>query len=67
MKSFAKYIKSDHEAVKAAIDYDWNNATVGGSVNKLKTIKRQIYNRANVGLLSAKTNEFKTQNSTEID
>lgn len=60
MKSFAKYIKSDYEAVKAAIDYSWNNASLEGSVNKLKTIKRQMYNRANIGLLLAKINGFKT-------
>lgn len=60
MKSFAKYIKSDYEAVKAAIDYSWNNASLEGSINKLKTIKRQMYNRANIGLLLAKINGFKT-------
>ncbi len=60
MKSFAKYIKSDQEAVKAAIDYDWNNAPLEGMVNKLKTIKRQMYNRANIDLLLAKMNGFKT-------
>lgn len=60
MKSFAKYIKSDYEAVKAAIDYSWNNASLEGSINKLKTIKRQMYNRANIGLLLVKINGFKT-------
>lgn len=60
IKSFAKYIKSDRKAVKAAIDYSWNNALLEGTVNKLKTIKRQMYNRAGTGLLLAKMNGFKT-------
>lgn len=60
MKSFAKYIRTDQTAVQAAIDYTWNNAVLEGTVNKLKCIKRQMYNRASVGLLFAKTNGFET-------
>ncbi len=60
IRGFAKYIKSDQKAVKAAIDYSWNNAVLEGTVNKLKAIKRQMYNRANIKLLFAKINGFST-------
>ena len=60
IKSFARYIKSDQPAVQAAIDYDWNNAVLEGTVNKLKTIKRQMYNKAGLPLLLAKMNGFST-------
>lgn len=60
IRGFAKYIKSDLKAVKAAIDYSWNNAVLEGTVNKLKAIKRQMYNRANIKLLFAKINGFST-------
>lgn len=60
IRAFAKYVKSDQSAVKAAIDYGWNNALLEGSVNKLKAIKRQMYNRANIDLLLAKIKGFST-------
>lgn len=60
VRGFAKYIKSDQKAVKAAIEYSWNNAVLEGTVNKLKAIKRQMYNRANIQLLFAKINGFST-------
>lgn len=60
IRAFEKYVKSDQSAVKAAIDYGWNNALLEGSVNKLKAIKRQMYNRANIDLLLAKIKGFST-------
>lgn len=60
IRGVAKYIKSDQKAVKAAIEYSWNNAVLKGTVNKLKAIKRQMYNRANIQLLFAKVYGFST-------
>ena len=44
-------LRQDYDAVKAALIYDWSNGQVEGQVNRLKTIKRQMYGRANFDLL----------------
>ena len=54
MASFAKGIKQDLAAVEAAIETQWSNGQVEGQVNRLKTIKRAMYGRANFDLLRAK-------------
>ena len=38
-------------AVRAAIALPWSNGPVEGEVNRLKTIKRQMYGRAGFDLL----------------
>jgi len=48
---FATSLRSDYEAVKAALMYPWSNGQVEGQVNRLKLIKRQMYGRANFDLL----------------
>lgn len=52
--SFVKGIKRDQQAVENAITYSWTNGIVEGSVNRLKTIKRSMYGRANFQLLRRK-------------
>ncbi|MGX1373139.1 transposase [Priestia megaterium] len=54
IKQFAAYIKTDIEAVKHALFYSWSNGIVEGNVNRLKVIKRQMYGRAKLDLLSKK-------------
>ena len=54
MASFAKGIRQDLSAVKAAIETQWSNGQTEGQVNRLKTIKRAMYGRANFDLLRAK-------------
>ena len=54
MVSFAKGIKQDLAAVEAAVETKWSNGQVEGQVNRLKTIKRTMYGRANFDLLRAK-------------
>lgn len=51
LKSFAKGLLTDFQAVKNAISTSWSNGPVEGHVNKLKTIKRQMYGRAGFELL----------------
>jgi len=51
LQKFAWGLRQDYEAVKAALTYDWSNGQVEGQVNRLKTIKRQMYGRANFDLL----------------
>lgn len=51
LSSFAKGLLSDYSAVKNALTLPWSNGQVEGQVNKLKTIKRQMYGRASFSLL----------------
>lgn len=46
MKSFANGIKKDKAPVVAALEHEWSNGQVEGQVNRLKTIKRQMYDSA---------------------
>jgi transposase len=54
MKGFAQGIRQDEAAVAAAISQPWSNGPVEGQVNRLKTIKRQMYGRASFKLLRAR-------------
>jgi transposase len=54
MKGFAQGIRQDEGAVAAAISEPWSNGPVEGQVNRLKTIKRQMYGRAGFKLLRAR-------------
>ena len=47
-------LKKDWEAVQAAIDIPFSNGLLEGTVNKIKAVKRQMYNRAGSKLLRAK-------------
>jgi transposase len=48
---FAQGLRRDYAAVKAALRYEWSQGPVEGHVNRLKTIKRQMYGRAGFVLL----------------
>ncbi|WP_218148691.1 hypothetical protein [Dyadobacter koreensis] len=50
LKGFARGIESDYEVVNQAVISNVNGPVVG-QVNKLKTIKRNIYGRASFDLL----------------
>ncbi|TDE10808.1 transposase [Dyadobacter psychrotolerans] len=50
-KGFARGIESDYEAVNQAVISNVSNGPVEGQVNKLKTIKRNMYGRASFDLL----------------
>ncbi|GGH21538.1 hypothetical protein GCM10007423_02720 [Dyadobacter endophyticus] len=52
MKNFAKGIKNDHHAVEQAINSDISSGKVEGHINKMKTIKRSMYGRAGIDLLT---------------
>ena len=54
LRSFAKGMLSDIEAVENAIRSEWSNGKVEGHVNRLKIIKRQMYGRASFELLRKK-------------
>lgn len=49
--SFAKGLLADYSAVENALTLLWSDGPVEGNVNRLKTIKRQMYGRAGFDLL----------------
>lgn len=51
LQRFATRLRVDYAAVHAALSLDWSNGQTEGHINRLKTIKRQIYGRANLDLL----------------
>ena len=54
MRGFAFGIMKDEAAVRQAVSSQWSNGQTEGQVNRLKTIKRQMYGRANFDLLRAR-------------
>ncbi|MCT4644563.1 MAG: ISL3 family transposase [Carboxylicivirga sp.] len=54
LTSFARGMAMDIDAVKNAIQLKWSNGPVEGHVNRIKSIKRQMYGRANFELLKRK-------------
>jgi transposase len=51
---FANSLHKDLSAVAAAVDTSWSSGQVEGQINRLKTIKRQMYGRAGFALLRAR-------------
>jgi transposase len=50
LASFARGIRADTDAVIAALREPWSNGQTEGQINRLKTLKRQMYGRANLDL-----------------
>jgi transposase len=51
LQNFAFGLRQDYQALRAALSSDWSNGQVEGQVNRLKSIKHQMYGRANFDLL----------------
>jgi len=51
---FRKMLHDEEDAVLRACQTRFNNALLEGTVNKAKSIKRGMYNRANADVLRAK-------------
>jgi len=54
LANLAASLLQDAAAVQAALTEPWSNGQVEGQVNRLKTIKRQMYGRAGFELLRAR-------------
>lgn len=54
LKTFARGMLRDIEAVENGINMSWSNGAVEGHVNRIKNIKRQMYGRASFELLRKK-------------
>jgi transposase len=52
LRRFAKHLSADYDAVRAAVTLDWSNGPVEGQINRLKMLKRTMYGRAGLDLLS---------------
>lgn len=51
LQRFATRLRADYAAVHAALSLEWSNGQTEGQINRLKTIKRQMYGRAGLDLL----------------
>jgi transposase len=51
--SVARGIKQTYAEVAAALELPWGSGQIEGQINRLKTIKRQMYGRAGFALLRA--------------
>jgi transposase len=50
-RSFAASLHQDDPALRAALRERWSNGPTEGTINRLKTLKRQMYRRAGLDLL----------------
>jgi transposase len=52
MRRFAQGLCEDYAAVKAGVTLPWSTGPVEGHINRLKMLKRQMFGRAHLDLLS---------------
>jgi hypothetical protein len=55
LRRFAKGLYEDFDAVKAGGTFPWSTVPVEGHINRLKRLKRQMFGRARVDLLSRRS------------
>jgi transposase len=54
MQRFARALRHDIEAVRNAMLEPWRDGQTEGQINRLKTLKRSMYDRASVDVLVAR-------------
>jgi transposase len=52
MQRFASGLREDYEAVQAGVTLPWSTSPVEGHINRLKMLKRHMFGRARLDLLS---------------
>lgn len=52
--TFGQGLQRDYAAVSAALALPWSSGQAEGQINRLKTLKRQMYGRASFDLLPAR-------------
>src|SRR5205823_5223030 len=52
LRRFAQGLHDDYAAVQAGVTVPWSNGPVEGHINRLKMLKRQMFGRAHLDLLS---------------
>lgn len=50
--SFARGVKNDEAAVRAAVTLPWLNGQTEGHITRLNPVRRQMYGRGKIDLLS---------------
>jgi transposase len=60
MQRFARALRHDIEAVHAMLE-PWSNGQTEGQINRLKTLKRSIYDHASVDVLVARLMPLQNQ------
>ena len=58
LQRFVRKLRQDLRAVEGAVTERWSNGPVEGHINRLKTLRRQMYGRAGVELLRARILPF---------
>jgi transposase len=51
-RRFAKGLREDYAAVQAGVTLPWSQGPIEGHINRLKRLKRQMFGRARLDLLS---------------
>jgi transposase len=51
-RRFAKGLREDYAAVKAGVTLPWSQGPIEGHINRLKMLKRSMFGRAKMDLLS---------------
>jgi transposase len=51
LRGFATHLRTDLDAIQAALSLPWSNGQTEGQITRLKLIKREMYGRANLDLL----------------
>ncbi len=51
VRQFARNLRNDEAAIRAALEHPWSQGQVEGQVHRLKLVKRSMYGRANFDLL----------------
>jgi transposase len=54
LRSLARGLRQDFDAVKAGLTLEWSSGRVEGNVNRIKMIKRTGYGRAEFDLLRSR-------------
>jgi transposase len=54
LRTFAEGLRQDYDAVRAALELPWSSGQAEGQINRLKMLKRQMYDRASFGVLRAR-------------
>jgi transposase len=52
LQRFASGLRDDYAAVKAGVTWSWSSGPVEGHINRLKMVKRHMFGRAHLDLLS---------------
>jgi transposase len=51
LRGFVRSLRLDGAAIRAMLRLPWSNGPTEGHINRLKTLKRQMYGRASLPLL----------------